>query len=276
MSQSSYARPTLERRGHHVPYLAGQVADEPGSNPLAAKLGRFVRLSAEDKAVLDDLAQTRVRQATRREDIIREGDPPRSLRLFLDGWACRSKILADGRRQIVSFLLPGDLCDLNVFVLREMDHTISTLTPVSYAEVSYDAVNAITSKYPRITQALLWDTLVGSAIAREWVLNIGQRSALERVSHLFCELYIRLRAVNRTRNGQMRMPLPQSDIAEATGLSVVHVNRTLMELRRRELILLRSGELTVPDFRALREVAGFNPNYLHLNGEGSHLDANAQ
>src|SRR4051794_26256272 len=230
-----------------LPQLRQITADGPSPNPLVTKLSRFTKLSAEDTNVLDELAQTRVRQAGRREEIIREGDPPRSLRVFLSGWACRSKALESGRRQIVSFLLPGDLCDLNVFVLREMDHTISTLTPVTYAEVSHDSLGAIMSKYPRITQGLLWDTLVGSAIAREWVLNIGQRSAIERMSHLSCEIHMRLRAVNLTNGGRIKMPLPQSDLADATALSAVHVNRTLMEMRSRGLITLRGGELNILD-----------------------------
>ena len=269
------SRPFHASTAFAPPQLPLLAADGPSPNPMVAKLGRFARLSAEDKEVLDHLAQTRVRQAGRREDIIREGDPPRTLRLFLSGWACRSKTLEDGRRQIVSFLLPGDLCDLNVFVLREMDHTISTLTPVTYAEVSYDSVDAITSRYPRITQALLWDTLVASAIAREWVLNMGQRSAIERMAHLFCEIHLRLRAVNLANGGRIKMPLPQSDLAEATGLSAVHVNRTLMEMRSRGLITFGGGELDILDLEALKEVALFNPNYLHLDRAGSHLDANA-
>src|SRR3954451_15337807 len=179
-----------------LPQLRQITADGPSPNPLVTKLSRFTKLSAEDTNVLDELAQTRVRQAGRREDIIREGDPPRSLRLFLSGWACRSKTLESGRRQIVSFLLPGDLCDLNVFVLREMDHTIATLTDVTYAELSHDRIHEIMSKHARITQALLWDTLVSTAIAREWVLNVGQRTALERIAHLFCELHMRLEAVD--------------------------------------------------------------------------------
>jgi CRP-like cAMP-binding protein len=126
-----------------------------------------------------------------------------------------------------------------------------------------------------VTQALWWESLVNSAIQREWTLNVGQRTAYERISHLLAELYLRLKTVGLTQNGSCDFPLTQTDVADATGLTAVHVNRTLQELRRDNLIVLERRRLTIPDLRSLMDAAMFNPNYLHLDHEGRHLDANS-
>jgi len=243
-------------------------------NPLIMKVQKFVRLSPQDKRVLNDLVGEKIHHLAARRDIVREGDRPESLKIILSGWACRNKMLEDGRRQILSFFLAGDLCDLNVYILREMDHTLSALTPVSYAEITRDMMDDITSRYPRITQAFWWDTLVATAVQREWTLNIGQRTALERMAHLLCEIFIKMEVVGQTHGNHCEFPLLQSDLAEATGLSTVHVNRTLQELRAQNLIILRGKELTIPDLDRLKEVAMFNINYLHLDHEGRELDTN--
>jgi len=127
---------------------------------------------------------------------------------------------------------------------------------------------------PRITQALFWNELVTAAIQREWTLKLGQRTAYERIAHLFVEIFLRLQTVGRTQGKACEFPLTQNDIADATGLTAVHVNRTLQDLRRDGLVELQSRVLTVPDLKALRNAAMFNDNYLHLDGEGRHLDAN--
>jgi len=246
----------------------------PQENPLIMKVQKFVRLSSQDKRALNDLVGEKIYHLAARQDIVREGDRPESLKIILTGWACRNKMLEDGRRQILSFFLPGDLCDLNIYILREMDHTLSSLTPVSYAEITRDMMDDITSRYPRITQAFWWDTLVATAVQREWTLNIGQRTALERMAHLLCEIYVKMEVVGRTHGNHCEFPLLQSDLAEATGLSTVHVNRTLQELRAQNLIILRGKELTIPDLDRLKEVAMFNINYLHLDHEGRELDTN--
>lgn len=242
-------------------------------NRLTRKLEQYVRLSAEDRSALDDFAKHKVVRLRPREDIIREGDKPRHVNLIIQGWACRYKMLEDGRRQIMSFFLPGDICDLNIFVLREMDHSVGALTPLVYAEVAREAFDRIAER-PRVLQAMWWDTLVAAAVQREWTINIGQRTAFERLSHLFCELFIRLRSVGLVRGNGCELPVTQSELADATGLTPVHVNRTLQDLRAQGLIILHGKELTIPDLGRLQDAALFNPNYLHLNHEGAHLDAN--
>lgn len=246
----------------------------PTSSSLILKLEHFTRFSAEDRQVLHLMASEGVRHLGVRGDILREGDRPQALHLILSGWACRYKHLEDGRRQIISFLLPGDICDSHVFVLRQMDHSIGSLTPVTFAQVSRRRVEEITLKHPRITEALWWDSLVGAAIQREWIVSLGQRDALERMAHLMCELFLRLRAVGLTEGDSCDLPLTQAGLADAMGLSVVHVNRTLQELRATKLIILKGRTLTIPDLAALQDAAQFNPSYLHLNAEGRHLDAN--
>ncbi len=205
---------------------------------------------------------------------MREGDKPAHIHLILDGWACRYKSLPDGRRQTVALLIPGDLCDINVYILRELDHSIGAITGIRVARIEKEEFDELAQNHPRILQALYWNELVGAAIQREWTLNVGQRSAYERIAHLFVELFHRLRIIGLTRDHSCDFPLTQNDIADVSGLTSVHVNRTLQELRRNGLIELRGRELTILDLEALSQAAMFNPNYLHLGHEGAHLDAN--
>ena len=240
---------------------------------LALRLDAFTRLSPDDRAAIARLSKT-ARVIPPRRDLIREGEVPKFVHLMTEGWACRYKTLPDGRRQIVAFFVPGDFCDLNVYILKEMDHSIGSITRLSVADISRDDMDELTTKYPRITQALWWEALVNSAIQREWTLNVGQRTAYERIGHLLVELYLRLRTVGLTQNGHCDFPLTQNDIADATGLTSVHVNRTLQELRRDGLIELERKQLNIPDLQKLKDASMFNANYLHLDHEGRHLDAN--
>lgn len=216
---------------------------------------------------MDALSDGLIRAIAAKRDLIREGDQPQAMFLLASGWACRYKTLADGRRQIVAFLLPGDLCDLHNHVLGAMDHSIGALTPVQYLEVTHDRVAEVVTIYPRLGRALWWQTLVGLAVQREWTLNNGQRSALERIGHLFCELYHRLKGVGLTQGSGYAFPLTQNDLAEATGLTPVHVNRTLQEMRAAGLIVLKDRVLDIPDLDALEDAVLFTPDYLHLDGE---------
>jgi CRP-like cAMP-binding protein len=241
---------------------------------LIRKLEHFVRLSQNDRVVLDRAASERVRKFGPRVDIAREGDRPKDVHLILSGWACRYKQLEDGRRQVVSFFLPGDLCDLNIFILREMDHSIGTITSVSIADLSRDFFDEMSAGYPRIVTAFWWESLVNAAVQREWTMNLGQRTALERMAHLLCEIFFRLRIAGLTREDSCDFPLTQADLADATGLSKVHVNRTLQELRSTGLIVLKGKLLVVPSLERLMNAGLFNANYLHMDREGRQLDAN--
>jgi CRP-like cAMP-binding protein len=250
------------------------MEDEMPANTLIRKLEHFVRLSPADRSILARAAADRVRKFAPRFDIAREGDHPKDVHLILSGWACRYKQLEDGRRQIVSFFLPGDVCDLNIFILKEMDHSIGTITDVTIADLSREFFDEIGVGYPRIATALWWETLVNAAIQREWTMNLGQRTASERIAHLLCEIFCRLRLAGLTEDQSCEFPLTQADLAEATGLSKVHVNRTLQELRGAKLVALKGKTLTVPNLERLMNAGLFNANYLHMEREGRQLDAN--
>ena len=243
------------------------------ASAVASKLEAFTRLSADDKAALAAVTRN-VRVIDARRDLIAEGDKPRHVHLMLEGWACRYKQLPDGKRQIVSMFVPGDFCDVNVYILKCMDHSIGAITRLKVAMITPEEMSALTANRPRITQALWWHELVTTAVQREWTLNLGQRSAYERLAHLLVELYVRLAAVGKAQDGRSDFPLTQNDLADATGLTAVHVNRTLQELRRDELIELDRKQLRILDLKRMMDVSMFNLNYLHLDHEGRHLDAN--
>ena len=242
-------------------------------SPVASRLQAFTRLSADDRAALAQVSRN-VRFVEPRRDLVSEGDRPRFVHLVLDGWGSRYKSLPDGKRQIVGLFVPGDFCDVNVYILRHMDHSIGAITRLKVAMITPDEMHALTEGRPRITQALWWHELVTTAIQREWTVNLGQRSAYERLGHLLVELYLRLKTVGRAEDGRCDFPLTQNDLADATGLTAVHVNRTLQELRRDGFIELERKQLRILDLERLKDVSMFNANYLHLEHEGRHLDAN--
>jgi CRP-like cAMP-binding protein len=239
---------------------------------LIRKLEQFTQLSAANKKALKEVAALEVRQLRPREVIIHEGDKPRQVNLILEGWACRYKVLQDGRKQITAFLTPGDICDFRMFILKEMDHSLAAVTPLKVAEIPFDTILELTDNHPRIGRAFWWNSLVEAAIAREWTVNLGQRNATERLAHLLCELYLRLRSVGLANLGaegpNFQVPATQEQVGDAVGLSTIHVNRTLQELRDAGLIVWKGKQVTIPDLEALKSVALFNPNYLHLNRDG--------
>jgi CRP-like cAMP-binding protein len=224
----------------------------PMINPLSLNLEQYVRLSPEDRDALDELRTSRLIEARARTDLVREGDRPDVVRLMVSGWACRYKDLPDGRRQIVGLFIPGEFCDLNVYILQRMDHSIGAITKVQYYAMGPEVVQRLTQNRPRVGQALLWHELVTTSVQREW-----------------------LRATGHTRGHTFDLPLTQNDLADATGITAVHVNRTLQELRRDNLIAFERKQLTILDLDRMMKLAIFNPNYLHLDQEGRHLDANS-
>jgi CRP-like cAMP-binding protein len=241
------------------------------SNPLVFKLQHGADLTDEDRAVLQAII-SRTREVGPREDLIREGDKPEHVRLVLEGFAFRYKMLADGQRQITGYLVPGDFCDLHVWILGEMDHSIGTLTRCTIVEIPGETINELTARYPRIARALWWATLVEDAVTREALVNMGQRPADRQLAHFLCELLVRLQAVGRASETSYEFPVTQEDLGDTLGLSTVHVNRTLQKLRDDGLITLKGKTLTIPDADALKRFAGFNPNYLHLRRSENKRD----
>ena len=234
-------------------------------NAFIQKLSLFAPLSDTDKTVLERVCST-PRSIKDHEDLIREGDVPDAVHLILNGFACRYKMLPAGTRSIMAYLLPGDMCDWHVFILRQMDHSVATLSPCQVVAISRATVLEITDKHPAITRALWWVALVDEAVLREWIVNVSRRSGEEAIAHLFCELLARLEAVGLRVADGFELPVTQTELADTIGLSTVHMNRVLQELRQKALIALNTHGLQILDLNALKKLAGFSPNYLHLFG----------
>ncbi|MGY8638630.1 Crp/Fnr family transcriptional regulator [Bradyrhizobium sp. 14AA] len=245
------------------------TSDRSLLEPAIRRLGALRPLSAEARASLEYAMLEGLQRAGSGEDLISEGDPVDSVRVVLSGWLCRYKTLEDGRRQIVNFIFPGETCDAHAFLLGVMDHSIATLTPVAYAEIRRARFEMLMASDRSLAEAFWCETLVNTAVQREWAINLGRRTALERVAHLFCETFERLRPVGMVDGNSCIMPVTQMDLADATGLSVVHLNRTVQELRASGLIVLRERTLTINDLDALKDAALFSSSYLQLYRRGS-------
>lgn len=233
-------------------------------NPLIQKLGsRFTLSDADEFALMD--ASARLRALGTRTNFVLEEDVPDHVHLLLKGFACRYKVLPNGGRSIVAFLVPGDFCDLNVSTPSAMDHGIGTIGPCDVAHIPRSVMKDLAGNHPVLSRALQWAGLVDESILREWLVCMGRRSADQRVAHLFCEFLLRLRAVGLAPENSYEFPLTQADLADATGLSNVHVNRVLQELRRLGLVVFKEKRVTIPDVVAIQAYAGFHPNYLHLH-----------
>ena len=234
----------------------------PMDNVLIRKFERLSPLDDEDKALLA-LATDRPYAVGPHQDIIREGEAPDDVHLIVSGMACRQKITARGGQQIIAYLLPGDFCDLNVFILDQMDHTITTLSECLVVDIPRDTILRLTER-PAVARALWWATLVDEGTLREALVNIGQRRAEERMAHFLCEMMARLDAVGLVVDNSFDLPITQQDLANTLGLSTVHVNRIVQRLRSRNLVAIRRRSVTILDPAALKAFCEFNPNYLHL------------
>lgn len=247
----------------HPPAFQGNLAQS-----AIRRLNALRQLSDQAIALLQQAIQQRIRRVGAGEDLACEGDSIDSVRILLSGWLCRYKTLEDGRRQIVNFVLPGDTCDAHVYLLSSMDHAIGTLTPAVYAEIPRGSFEELLAGDRSLAEAFWCETIVNIAMQREWTVNIGRRTALERVAHMLCEVFERLQAVGLIEDNTCTFPVTQMDMADATGLSVVHVNRTLQELRNSGLIKLRDRVLTILDAEALTITALFSPDYLYTKRPG--------
>lgn len=233
-------------------------------DPLFRKLRNFSALSSRDRLLVEQRAW-RVDRFASHVDLVQEGSDPRFVNVVLDGWACRYKQLEDGRRQILALFVPGDMCDPCVFLLDKMSHTLATLTPATVGRLPEAEMLGLLEESPTLSRAFWLDMLINAEVQREWTVSLGRRTAIERTAHLFCELLVRQRAIGASNTtGECDLLMTQSEIGDALGLSSVHVNRTLQELRGMKLIELKGKRLVVYDEAALRTLALFDPNYLHL------------
>ena len=250
-------------------YRIEREAAQTMTNLLIRKLESFVHLSDEERRAVDTL-QDRVVLHRAGTDLIREGDRPHNVHVLLEGWAFRYKLLPDGGRQIMAYLIPGDLCDIHIFILKRMDHSIGLLSDSQIGFIPETAMIGVMDRYPRIARALFWATLVDEATLREWLANTLRREPFERLAHLFCEMWHRMRTVGLVGESNMfELPLTQTELGDTMGLNAVTVNRMLQRLRAEELIMLKGGHLTILDIDRLRALSGFDANYLHLDA-GKH------
>jgi CRP-like cAMP-binding protein len=233
------------------------------TSALVRKLTTFADLNEVQRNKLDALCSD-VRTVASKTDIASDGDRPESIQLIVDGWAARYKHLPDGGRQIMAFLLPGDLLDAHVTILGHMDHGVRAITRCKVAYIKADSLDTLTSEDNLLARACWWSTLVDEATLRSWIVSLGRRDAYERVAHLLCEIHARAALLGLVHYDRFDLPFTQEEIADATGLTAVHTNRTLQRLRAENLIELSGKVLTVLDVTALQEVAGFDPSFLHL------------
>jgi CRP-like cAMP-binding protein len=237
-------------------------------DPFLLKLRHGVSLCGEDEDLLRGLTRSS-RSVAARCDIIADGSPQPFLPLILKGWACRYTDLQNGKRQITTIFLPGDLCEPFGVVPRAMDHAFGALTDVRYSPVSFVDINKVARSSARIEEALWWDLLMSSSVEREHIVSLGRRSAAERIGHLFCELQLRLEMIGLGDASGYDFPLTQADLSDILGLTSVHVNRSLQQLRKSEMISLGRRRLAINDLAGLREFSYFDPSYLHLSGSGA-------
>ncbi|MCJ2023614.1 Crp/Fnr family transcriptional regulator [Methylobacterium sp. J-067] len=244
----------------------GSLADHSEASPFSPLINKL-RYGADLKEVdCDRLVKLAgVRRIEARRQILLQGDRPESVYIVLDGFACRYKVLRQGKCQIMALLVPGDFSDLHGAILDTMDHGIMALSPCTVAELPRSSILELVESHPRLCHAFRWATLVDGAILREWLVNMALREAPQQMAHLFCELFVRLHAVGVGDANSYPLPLTQKDLAEMLGLTSVHVNRTLQLLRDSGLIVLRKRRLLIPDVARLKAYCDFNPDYLHFS-----------
>ncbi len=240
----------------------------PNTTPLAlylAKLERRAPLSDESREAMLALPY-RLRTLEAYRDIIREGDRPTHCCLVVSGLVSRYKTLRNGSRQILSFHFPGDMVDLQGALVVIADHGIRAHVPSEIALVEHGALLDLASRLPELGRALWFDTLIDAAVFREWMVNVGRRTALQRTAHLLLELHYRMGEIGAADKDSFPLPVSQADLSDALGISPVHLNRTLQWLRAERLIRSISRTVIIEDPVRLTEIAGFQPNYLHPEG----------
>jgi CRP-like cAMP-binding protein len=227
------------------------------------------RLRADTSLTEEGIAEIRslpIRVKEVRPDsiIVREGDRPTQCCLVVQGFACRFKVAENGKRQILSFHIPGDIPDLQSLFLGKMDHDLATISPCTLGFIDHHAIDAVISKHASIMRALWRETLIDASIFREWIVNIGVRPASSRLAHLLVELRERMAAVGLTKDDVFEFPVTQAELAEALGLTPVPVNRVLQEFRAARVLDVHKNTVTITDHAKVMATAGFNDTYLHI------------
>ena len=244
------------------------MIDQPGHEaaivlaPLLRKLDRLSPLGNEDKAAILSLPY-KLRHVPAGTHLLRDGDRPDHVTGLRSGFAHLHKLTGDGSRQIVSVHIAGDVVDLHNCLLHASDHNVQTLSAAEIASIPSQALRELSLARPMVGRALWISTLVDAAIYREWVVNVGRRDALTRIAHLLCELSLRLEVAGLAEGGSFELPMTQEQLADATGLTAVHVNRVLRKLGEDGVIQRDRRTVKIGDWRRIARVADFNPHYLH-------------
>jgi CRP-like cAMP-binding protein len=238
---------------------------------LIRSLQTIAEVGEQERALLRQLP-FRQRQFAENSDIVSEGAAPSECCLILEGMAARYAIVSGGRRQILSFHFSGDLPDLQGLQLEHMDHGIYALTPVRAAFIPHAAVRGAIHTSAKLNDVLVRHALIDASIFRQWIANVGRRTALERIAHIFCEVFVRMSALGLVEKHRFSLPITQAELGDAAGLSPVHVNRVLQRMRGDGLIASRGDVHEITDWQRLRRAGDFNADYLHLKRAGSAHD----
>ncbi|QFI71455.1 Crp/Fnr family transcriptional regulator [Bradyrhizobium betae] len=262
---------SLQRRPGAATCNTGSHSRQPelprvSSDTIRAALIRRLRISSaiaeEDIKELEALPIS-VRQYPAETPVVRDGERATDCCLIADGFCVRSKTIASGKRQILSIHIPGEIPDLMSLFLHVMDHDLSTLTPSTLGFISHETLQKLHRRRPNVAEMFWRDTLIDAAMFREWIVNVGQRPAPARLAHVMIELRERLRIIGRVDGNDFEMPLTQEQIGEALGITAVHANRVIKQLRQEGIVELQRGRVTVLDERKLLELADFDGRYLH-------------
>jgi CRP-like cAMP-binding protein len=233
------------------------------SNPLVQKLESRDTLSTDERQALAAVIM-RTRMFRAGELMIREDQVLTESTLILEGFAARTKTLRDGKRQITSVHIGGDFVDLHAFLLKKIDHSIEALTACTVAIVPHRELERITEQHPHLTRMLWLSTVIDAAVHRTWLVAMGRRSAAAQMAHFVCEMFLRLQVIGQTQDRRFRLPLTQMELGDIMGLSSVHVNRVLQDLRGRALLQWQEQVVTILNWDKLSELAEFDPTYLSM------------
>ena len=239
--------------------------DDDAFSGLIRKLESLIPLSEADRSAIRSLP-FEIASAAPNHRLVREGDIATDCIILLKGYACRHKATSAGGRQIVSFHVPGDILDLQHLLLSRADHNVETITEATFARVPVANLLRIVQERPAINEGLWRDTLIDASIFREWVLNVGRRDARSRIAHMLCEFAVRREKAGLGSRELFELPMTQEQIADATGLASVQVNRVLHDLAQKGVVVRGEHEIGITNWRKMSQIADFDPAYLHEAG----------
>lgn len=231
--------------------------------PLIKRLENFQPCTLDERCALKEILGP-VKRLQRGQDVFRAYEKSTEVNVLLEGWATRYKMTKDGHVQTLAFLLPGDLCNIHVTLVDRMDHSLCAITPATFASITRENIEKLYASQPRLSRAFFWSMLVDESILREWLVNIGSRSASKRVAHLFCELLTRAWAAGLTDDHSLPFPITQQQLGDAMGITSVHTSRVLTYLRNEGLVCFHNHHLDILDWARIKSFAEFEPAYLHL------------